>query len=128
MKKNEKVSEEKIKTIFKVFNSTFKAIVWTIAILTVLPELGINIGPLLAGAGIAGLAIGMGARSLIQDYISGTFILFEDQYRVGEEVAIGGVKGVVQDINLRRTVIKDGEDALHIFSNGQINRVSNLSR
>jgi len=70
----------------------------------------------------------MGARSLIQDYISGLFILMEDQYRVGEDVIIGGTRGVVFSINLRRTVIKDKEGALHTFPNGQINKVSNFSR
>ena len=125
---NGKISDERRKTIFKVFNSTFSAVVWTIAILTVLSEININIGPLLAGAGIAGLAIGMGARSLIQDYISGLFILIEDQYRVGEDVIIVGTRGFVFSINLRRTVIKDKEGVLHTFPNGQINKVSNFSR
>lgn len=128
LKKNKKIQEQRIETLVSVFNSTLVAVIWIIAILTILPELGVNIGPLLAGAGIAGLAIGMGARNLIQDYFSGLFILMEDHYRVGEEVNILGTQGKVLDLNLRRTIIQDQEGVIHIFPNGQINKVSNFSR
>jgi len=102
--------------------------VWLIAILTILPEFGINIGPLLGGAGIVGLAIGMGSRSLIQDYLSGLFILFEDQYRVGEEIEIAGIKGRVKNLNLRRTVLENPKGTIFYIPNGQIRKVSNFSR
>lgn len=128
LKKNKKIEEERIRTIRRVLYSILKVVVIIIAILTILPELNINIGPLLAGAGIAGIAIGMGARNLIQDYFSGLFILLEDQYRVGEEIDILGVKGNVVDFNLRRTVIKGENNSIHIIPNGQINRVNNFSR
>lgn len=128
LKKNKEVEKERVRTIIRALNSTFRIVVITIAILTILPEININIGPLLAGAGIAGLAIGMGARNLIQDYFSGLYILIEDQYRVGEEVNILGTKGTVFDFSLRRTVIKGEDKSLHIIPNGQINKVNNLSR
>jgi len=122
------VKEQRIKTLSNVFKSTVSIVIWIIAILTVLPELGVNITPLLAGAGIAALAIGMGAKNLIQDYLSGLFILLEDHYRVGEEVEINGIKGIIKDLNLRRTVVKSEDGTKHYISNGQIKAASNFSR
>tara|TARA_Y100000310_G_C20678621_1_gene814522 strand:- start:1304 stop:1858 length:555 start_codon:yes stop_codon:yes gene_type:complete len=119
--------DQRAKTLRKVLKSTFSIIVWTAAFLTILPELGVNIAPLLAGAGLVGLAIGMGAKNLIQDYLAGLFILLEDQYRVGEKVEINKVKGEVVYLTLRRTVLKDKGTFYHI-SNGQIKTTSNFSR
>ena len=127
-KSNGKIQGQRIKTLSKVFTSTLKVVIWIIAILMILPEFGVNPTPLLAGAGLVGLAIGMGAKNLIQDYLAGLFILLEDQYRVGEEVEILGKKGEVVDLNLRRTVIKDSEGNLHYLPNGQIKTASNFSR
>ena len=127
-KSNGQIQKERAKTLSKVFSSTLKIIIWVIAILMLLPELGINPTPLLAGAGLIGLAIGMGARSLVQDYLAGLFILLEDQYRVGEEVDISGKKGQVIDLNLRRTIIKDSEEIIHYIPNGQVKTASNFSR
>ena len=126
--KSIQLEEKRLETLEKVSFSILKGVIWIVAILTILPELGINIGPLLAGIGVVGLALGLGARSLIQDYLSGLFILLEDQYRVGEEVEIGGKKGVVADFNLRRTVIKDTEGILHYLPNSQVKIASNFSR
>lgn len=127
-KSNGKIQEQKAKTLSKVFSSTVKIVIWVIAILMLLPEFGINPTPLLAGAGLVGLAIGMGAKNLIQDYLSGLFILLEDQYRVGEQVDIAGKQGKVVDLNLRRTVIKDSQGIFHYIPNGQIKTASNFSR
>lgn len=126
--KDGKARERREATLAQVFISFFRFLVWIMAILTILPELGVNIGPLLAGIGVAGLALGMGTKNLIQDYIAGLFIIFEDQYRVGEEIEVAGKKGVVLDINLRRTVIKDAEGLIHFIPNGQIKVTSNFSR
>lgn len=126
--RNGKVQKQRGETLSKVFSSTLKIVIWIIAILTVLPEFGINPTPLLAGAGLIGLAIGMGSKNLVQDYLAGLFILLEDQYRVGEEVNISGKKGKVIDLTLRRTVIKDEEGTVHYIPNGQIKSASNLSR
>lgn len=120
--------KQRAKTLIKVFGSTLSFSIWTIALLTVMPEFGINIAPLLAGAGIAGIAIGMGARNLIQDYLNGVIMLLEDQYRVGENVEIAGAKGIIVDLNLRRTVIKDETGVLYFVPNGKIGIVANLSR
>ena len=124
-----KISEQRTKTLVEVFTALFRLTVWAIAILTALPELGINIGPLLAGIGVTGLALGMGAKTLIQDYLTGIFILLEDQYRVGEKVEIGGKQGIVKDLSLRRTLLEESEKGeLYCVPNSQIKVVVNLSR
>ncbi len=122
------LDEDRLKTLERVFRSILKTLIWVFAIVTVLPEFGVNIGPLLAGLGFAGLALGFGARTLIQDYISGLFILIEDQYRVGEEVELAGVKGTVKSLNLRRTMIEDGNKNLNFIPNNQIKKATNFSR
>ena len=127
-KSNGQIQKERAKTLSKVFSSSLKIVIWVIAILMLLPEFGINATPLLAGAGLIGLAIGMGSRSLVQDYLAGLFILLEDQYRVGEEVDISGKKGQVIDLNLRRTIVKDSEGIIHYIPNGQVKTSSNFSR
>jgi len=125
---NGQIQEQRAKTLGKVFISSLKIVIWVIATLMLLPEFGINPTPLLAGAGLIGLAIGMGSKSLVQDYLAGLFILLEDQYRVGEEIEILGKKGKIIDLNLRRTVIKDLEGTFHYVPNGQIKSASNFSR
>jgi small conductance mechanosensitive channel len=122
------LQSQRIQTLEKVFYSITKTVIWIVAIITILPELGINIAPLLTGLGIGGLALGFGAKNLIQDYISGLFILIEDQFRVGEEVEIGGKKGKVIDFNLRRTVLENSEGVLHFIPNSQIKVATNFSR
>ncbi len=125
---NVKIQEERTRTLIKVFNSSLKIAIWVITFLTILPEFGVNPAPLLAGAGLVGLAIGMGSKNLVQDYLAGLFILIEDQYRIGEEVDLSGKKGKVTGFNLRRTTIKDSEGAIHYIPNGQIKITSNFSR
>jgi len=127
-KKSNKEEEERLKTVSRVVVSVIKAVIWAIAILTVLPEFGVNTTPLLASLGVMGLALSLGARSLIQDYLSGLFILLEDQYRVGENVNVAGADGTVVDFSLRRTVVKDKDKVLHYIPNSQIKKASNFSR
>ena len=127
-KRETRIDEERIRTLEKVFYSIARTTIWLIAFVTILPEFGIAIGPLLAGIGVAGLALGLGARSLIQDYISGLFILLEDQYRVGEKVKVAGQEGKVRDFNLRRTVLSGLEGTLYYIPNSQAKVVSNFSR
>ena len=91
-----------------------------IAVLMVLREIGIDIAPVLAGAGIAGLAVGFGAQTLVRDIISGFFLILEDQVRVGDSVTINGVGGLVEVINLRTIVLRDVEGAVHVVPNGAI--------
>ena len=94
----------------------------------VLGELGIQLGPLLATAGIGALAIGFGAQSLVKDVISGFFIILENQYRIGDAIEVAGVSGLVESVSLRRTVLRDLEGRVHTVPNGEIKVVSNLSK
>jgi len=126
--KEKRLEKERIETLSKVAFSIKKTAIWLIAVLTIMPEFGINIAPLLAGLGVGGLALGLGARNLIQDYIAGIFILLEDQYRIGEIVEIGGVKGKVKEFNLRRTIIENEAGGLTSIPNSQISKSTNLSR
>lgn len=105
------------------------AIVLTVvAIITILPEVGVDITTLIAAIGVAGLAIAFAAQSLVRDFISGFFIILEDQYRVGDVVSIAGTAGVVEDIGLRRTVLRDAEAHVHSVPNGQVNVSTNMTR
>ena len=104
------------------------AVIVIIAIFMILSELGTNIAPLLAGAGVAGIAIGFGAQSLIRDFLSGLFIILEDQYSKGDVVRIAGIAGLVEDINLRRTVLRDLDGIVHSIPNGEIKTASNYTR
>jgi len=99
-----------------------------VAILMILGELGIQLGPLLATAGIGALAIGFGAQSLVKDVISGFFIILENQYRIGDVIEVGGVSGLVESVSLRKTVLRDLEGRVHTIPNGEIKIVSNLSK
>ena len=99
-----------------------------IAAMMVLGELGVDIGPILAGAGVLGLAIGFGAQSLVKDWLSGFFILLEDQYRVGDVVEVAGRSGLVEQINLRMTVLRDMNGSVHYVRNGQIDTVTNMTK
>jgi len=120
--------EKRADTLTHVVYRTASVVGFAIAVLTILPELGINIGPLLAGAGIAGLAIGLGAQSLVRDTINGLFILVENHYGKGDVVRIAGVGGLVEDVNLRRTVLRDLDGTVHSIPNGQVAVSSNQTR
>jgi len=98
------------------------------AIFMVLSEVGIDITPLLAGAGVVGIAIGFGAQSLIRDFLSGLFIILEDQYSKGDWVQIAGVNGLVEDVNLRRTILRDLDGNVHSIPNGEVKIASNFTK
>jgi len=102
--------------------------VWFLAGLMLLRELSIDVVPILTGAGIAGLAIGFGAQNLVRDVISGFFMILEDQVRVGDVARINGVTGVIEQVNLRTLVLRDGEGAVHVFPNGTVTALANLSK
>jgi small conductance mechanosensitive channel len=123
-----KISKEgqrkRIKTLLSAIEGSLKLIVWCLAILMILSEFGINIGPILASLGLTGFAIGMAARDILADFISGIFIILEDQYQVGDRIKIGNLEGNVVEFNLRRTIIKDEEGNLHLIPNSQIKIVS----
>jgi small-conductance mechanosensitive channel len=119
-------------TLTQAVSYAIRVVVWTVAILLVLGELGISLGPLIAGAGIAGVALGFGAQSLVRDYLSGFFILLENQFGVGDgvELLVGGEKiaGRVEAVSLRTTELRDFDGTLHIAPNGNVLLVSNKTR
>jgi len=115
-------------TLIRVFNSILIIIIWLIALLTILPEFGINVGPILAGAGILGVALGFGAQYVVRDFLAGIFIILENQYRVGDVVCLDDVCGGVEDITLRKTVLRDLDGALHHIPNGSFKKASNLTK
>jgi small-conductance mechanosensitive channel len=116
------------KSISGVLGSTLYAVIWTIAIGMILGELGLNLGPLLAGAGIVGVALGFGAQSLVNDCISGLFMLVEDQYGIGDVVDLGEAVGIVEEIALRTTVLRGIDGTVWHVPNGEIQRVGNQSQ
>lgn len=122
------VRAQQMRTLAGVIYSVGIAIITFIALLQILPEFGVNMGPLLASAGIAGLAIGFGAQTLVRDVINGFFILVENQYNIGDVVKLAGVKGSVEAMTLRRTVLRDADGTLHTVPNSQITVVSNTTR
>ena len=122
--KPEETSSKRIDTLAGVFGSAIKFIVWIIAFMMILPEFGVNVAPILAGVGLMGLAIGMAARDIISDFISGLFILLEDHYRVGDTVKVAGVEGTVKEITLRRTMLRDKDGVCYSIPNSQIKIVT----
>ncbi len=117
-----------IRTVASIVRATSYSIFAFIVFLQVLDLAGIPYQPILASAGILGVAIGLGAQSIFKDMINGVLILVEDQYNVGEVVTIAGLKGTVEDLSLRRTSVRDADGTLYIIPNSQIATVSNLSR
>jgi small-conductance mechanosensitive channel len=119
---------QQIRTLTSVITSVGVFVILFVAMLEVLSLLGLNLGPMLASAGIAGLAIGFGAQTLVHDFINGFFILFENQYDLGDMVRIAGVKGTVEKMSLRQTVLRDEDGTIHIVPNSAIQIVSNTTR
>ncbi|HNY67462.1 MAG TPA: mechanosensitive ion channel family protein [Bacillota bacterium] len=116
----------RLMTLRTVIKSLVRYAVYFIGGIMVLGELGVNTSGLVAGAGIAGVALGFGAQNLVRDVLTGFFILFEDQFAVGDYVSISGVSGVVEDIGLRVTKVRDFAGQLHVVPNGSINLVTNF--
>jgi moderate conductance mechanosensitive channel len=127
---NEEDSEldKRTETIFRVVRSTGIVLILSTAVLMVLTELGVAVTPVLASVGFVGLALGLGAQTLVGDIISGLFILIENQYTVGDVIEINGVSGSVEEMNLRATMVRDLYGTVHIVPNGEIRVVSNKSR
>jgi moderate conductance mechanosensitive channel len=115
-------------TLGGILTSVVTVSVAFIAILMFLRELAVDVVPILTGAGIAGLAIGFGAQNLVRDVISGFFLILEDQVRIGDLARINGVAGVIEQINLRTIVLRDGDGAVQVFPNGTITALANLSK
>lgn len=120
-------SQKRIETIVRLLRQAALLALWTTAGLMILKELGVEIGPIIASAGIVGLAVGFGAQNLVRDIIAGFFIILENQIRVGDVATINGTGGLVEKINFRTTVLRDLGGVVHIFPNGTINTLSNLT-
>lgn len=124
----EEAEKKREDTLIRIFNGATGILISVLAILMILQEAGLKIGPILASAGIAGLAVGFGGQYLIKDVITGLFLILENQYRIGDVVNINGVGGSVQDISLRKTTLRDIDGILHHIPHGSITIVSNMSK
>ncbi len=121
-------AKRRAKTLTSLIHRLLFILYWLAVVLTLLSQLGINIGALLAGAGVAGLALSFGAQSLVKDVISGFFMVMENQIRVGDVAIIDGTSGKVEAISFRTTLLRDLDGAVHVFRNGEINNLANLTR
>jgi len=119
--------ERRTTTLVHIFNLVVKTVVFTFGAISILKEIGFDIGPILAGAGIIGLAIGFGSQSLVKDVVSGFFLIMENQIRVGDVVKIADVSGLVEKITLRIVVLRDLQGIVHVIPNGEIKVLSNMT-
>jgi small-conductance mechanosensitive channel len=120
--------EKRAKTLARIVQTALIGVIGVIAFMMIIKELGLDIGPIIAGAGILGLAIGFGAQNLVKDVISGFFILMEDQYRVGDVVQIAGIGGLVEQMSLRITILRDLEGKVHYIPNGSVGIATNMTK
>jgi len=116
-----------VKTMAGVIRATGFAIIATIVVMQFLAAIGVDLAPLLASAGVAGVAIGLAAQNLVRDMLNGTMILLEDQFNVGQNIKIAGVAGVVESMTLRKTILRDSDGTVYVVPNSQITTVANLS-
>jgi small conductance mechanosensitive channel len=119
--------EKRAETLVHIVKNAIKVFIYIVASFMILREIGVDIAPLLAGVGIAGLAIGFGAQTLVKDFLTGFFILMENQYRVGDVVKIGDHAGLVEKIKLRTTTLRDLQGVVHIIPNGEVQSVNNMT-
>lgn len=120
--------EKRENTLINIFTVTLKTLLFLIAAMMILGEFGVQIGPILAAAGIVGLAFGFGGQYLIRDIITGLFIIMENQYRIGDVININGIGGLVEAITLRKTTLRDMDGTVHHIPHGEIKTVSNLTK
>ena len=120
--------EQQTRTLAAILYSAGAAVIFVLAVLTALPEFGVNVTPIAAATGLASVALGFGAQHLVRDLINGFFIIFEDQFVVGDMIRVGEAVGRVEYLTLRRTVLRDLQGALFTIPNGEIRQVANLSR
>jgi small conductance mechanosensitive channel len=128
LRERDERSQQRALTLAAVLRNIASVVIYGIAALLCLGELEVNLGPLIAGAGIAGIAIGFGAQSLVRDFLAGMFIVLEDQYGVGDDVNLGDASGTVEKVTLRTTWLRDMRGTLWVVPNGEIKRVANRSQ
>jgi moderate conductance mechanosensitive channel len=121
-------SQKRIDTLIRLIKQGLMLALWITASMVILRELGVEIGPIIASAGIAGLALGFGAQNLVRDIIAGFFIILENQIRVGDVAEINGTGGLVEKINFRTTVLRDLSGVVHVFPNGTIEKLANMTK
>jgi small conductance mechanosensitive channel len=121
-------SAMRIRTLMSVLWTIVAGLVWFTAILTILGQVGVNVTPILASAGVVGLAVGFGAQNLVKDFVSGFFLILENQIRVGDVAIINGTGGLVEAITFRTIVLRDQAAVVHVFPNGSINTLSNMTK
>ena len=122
--KAEKMRED---TLISILDAILRVTVWVFGSMIILSQLGINIGPLIAGASIAGIAIGFGGQAVVKDFVAGIFVILENQYRVGDVITVANVTGTVTEITIRQTILRDSDGNKHYVPNGQIEIATNLS-
>jgi|TARA_B100000809_G_scaffold240330_1_gene262554 small conductance mechanosensitive channel len=115
-------------TMIRIFVFGLKITVWSITIVMILPEFGVNIAPILAGAGVLGLAIGFGTQNVVRDFLAGFFVIIENQYRVEDYVCLNDTCGTVEDVTLRKTILRDVHGVTHHITHGTVNRVANYTK
>jgi moderate conductance mechanosensitive channel len=120
--------EKRINTLLDIAKVTGKVAIWTILGMILLQQINIQVGPLLASLGVLGLAFGFGAQELVRDFVTGFFILLENHIRIGDVAVINGTGGLVENIGLRTTTLRDISGVVHIFQNGKINTLSNMTK
>jgi small-conductance mechanosensitive channel len=120
--------EKRLDTLLGIVRSIIKIIAWAMIAMLFLRKMGIDIAPIIAGAGIVGLAVGFGAQELVRDFISGFFMLLENQIREGDVAIINGTGGLVEHVGLRTIVLRDLSGVVHVFQNGKVNTLSNMTK
>ena len=119
---------KRIRTLTNVLWTISSGLLWFVVALIVLGQLGVNLGPILAGAGVVGLAVGFGAQHLVRDLVSGFFLLLENQLRVGDVAIINGTGGLVESVTFRAVVLRDEAGVVHVFPNGAITTLANATK
>jgi small conductance mechanosensitive channel len=120
--------EKRAMTLIAVISKMANIVIWLVALVMSLQVFDFKIEPILAGLGVAGIAVGFGAQTLIKDWLGGLFLLLEDQARIGDSVTINGISGAVEEINFRTILLRGENGAVHVISNGSITTLSNLTR
>ncbi len=120
-------SQKRVETLVRLIRQAFLILIWVTTLLIALKEIGVDVGPVIASAGIVGLAVGFGAQNLVRDFISGFFFILENQVRVGDVAIVNGTGGLVEKVNFRTIVLRDLGGVVHIFPNGSVTTLSNLT-
>ena len=120
--------KQRMKTIIDILDDIMGFLVWAMATLMILSELGVETAPLLAGLGVVGLGLSFASKEFVQDFLRGFFIILEDQYRIGDSVKVAGIEGKVKDLNPRTTILESEDGSIHIISNREIKIVSKRNK